>query len=100
MTAAGVKGYTFGRPGYLYHLNWGPVVAAAMLPPHATMPLCYSRKACIRDRHRRTVSGQWLRLLESSVVGGRNSALHMFLRGHVHPGIPARQYAICGPEFA
>ena len=98
--AAGIKGYSFGRPGHLYH-QLGPVVAedagtARELVTSSLSPLggrMFAIDAPLLD-------GEWLDFLKSVGFVEERRFLRMFVRGHVHPGIPARQYAICGPEFA
>ena len=98
--AAGVKGYTFGRPGYRYH-QLGPVVAmdagiARDLVTRCLAPLggrVFAMDVPLLD-------GEWLDFVKSAGFVEERRFVRMFLRGHVHPGIPARQYAICGPEFA
>ena len=98
--AAGVRGYSFGRPGHLYH-QLGPVVAADAgtareLVTSSLSPLggrVFAIDAPLFD-------GEWLDFLKSVGFVEERRFLRMFVRGHVHPGIPARQYTICGPEFA
>jgi GNAT superfamily N-acetyltransferase len=98
--AAGVRGYSFGRPGHLYH-QLGPVVAADAgtareLVTSSLSPLggrVFAIDAPLFD-------GEWLDFLKSVGFVEERRFLRMFVRGHVHPGIAARQYAICGPEFA
>ncbi|MCX6626404.1 MAG: GNAT family N-acetyltransferase [Candidatus Solibacter sp.] len=98
--AAGVKGYTFGRPGHRYH-QLGPVVAADAATARDLVTRCLSplggRVFAIDVP---LLDGEWLDFLKSAGFVEERPFLRMFLRGHVHPGIPARQYAICGPEFA
>jgi GNAT superfamily N-acetyltransferase len=98
--AAGVKGYTFGRPGCLYH-QLGPVVAADAATARNMVSNCLSRlggRAFAIDVP--LLDTEWLDFLKSAGFVEERRFTRMFLRGHVHPGIPARQYAICGPEFA
>jgi len=98
--AAGVKGYTFGRPGYRDH-QLGPVVAADAATARDMVIRCLSplggRVFAIDVP---LLDGEWLDFLKSAGFVEERRFVRMFLRGHVHPGIPARQYAICGPEFA
>jgi hypothetical protein len=42
----------------------------------------------------------WIAWLESVGFASERPFVRMFLEGHTHPGEPARQYAITGPEFA
>ena len=98
--AAGVTGYTFGRPGRLYR-QLGPVVAADAGAARDLVTRClaplggrvFAVDAPLLD-------GEWLDFLKSAGFVEERRFVRMFLRGHVHPGIPERQYAICGPEFA
>src|ERR1035441_9007901 len=39
------------------------------------------------------LDGEWLDFLKSAGFVEERRFVRMFLRGHVHPGIPARQYA-------
>ena len=97
---AGVKGYTFGRPGRLYH-QLGPVVAAGPGTARDMVAGCLSRlggRVFAIDAP--VLDGEWLDFLKSAGFVEERHFVRMFLRGHVPPGIPARQYAICGPEFA
>jgi GNAT superfamily N-acetyltransferase len=98
--AAGVTGYTFGRPGHLYH-QLGPVVAEDAATARDMVAGCLSQldgRAFAIDVP--LLDAEWLDFLKSSGFVEERRFLRMFLRGHVHPGTPARQYAICGPEFA
>ena len=98
--AGGVKGYTFGRPGYLYG-QLGPVVAADTGTARDLVTRCLSRlggRAFAIDAP--LLDPEWLEFLKSIGFVEERRFVRMFLRGHRHPGIPARQYAICGPEFA
>jgi hypothetical protein len=98
--ASGVTGYTFGRPGHLYH-QLGPAVAADSATARDMVTRCLSRlggTAFAIDVP--LLDAEWLDFLKSAGFVEERRFLRMFLRGHVHPGIPARQYAICGPEFA
>jgi GNAT superfamily N-acetyltransferase len=98
--AAGVKGYSLGRPGHLYH-QLGPVVATDAGIAEELVTSCLSQlggRVFAIDVP--LLDGQWLDFLKSVGFVEERRFLRMFVRGHVHPGIPARQYAICGPEFA
>jgi GNAT superfamily N-acetyltransferase len=98
--AGGVKGYMFGRPGYLYG-QLGPVVAADTGTARDLVTRCLSRlggRAFAIDAP--LLDLEWLEFLKSIGFVEERRFVRMFLRGHRHPGIPARQYAICGPEFA
>jgi len=102
------RGYCFGRPGHLYW-QLGPVIAAdgATARDLTTRCLCRlnGRKVAMDSRAglpaRPPAEGaDWLNWLKSSGFVEERPFLRMFLRGQVHPGIPSRQFAICGPEFA
>jgi GNAT superfamily N-acetyltransferase len=98
--ASGVKGYAFGRPGYRYY-QLGPVVAtdAAIARDMATRCLSpLSGRVFAIDVP--LLDEEWIDFLKSVGFVEERRFVRMFLRGHIHPGIPARQYAICGPEFA
>src|ERR1017187_6599076 len=98
MMRPGSRGYTFGRPAYRYH-QLGPVVAAATardMVIRCLSPLggrVFAIDVPLLD-------GEWLDFLKSAGFVEERRFVRMFLRGHVHPGIPAKEYAICGPEFA
>ena len=98
--ASAVKGYTFGRPGFRYH-QLGPVVALDAANAQDLATRCMSQfsgttfaiDVPLLDPH-------WLAFLKSAGFTEERPFARMFLRDRVHAGIPARQYAICGPEFA
>jgi GNAT superfamily N-acetyltransferase len=93
-------GYMFGRPGYLYG-QLGPLVAADGGTARALVTRCLSGlggRTFAMDVP--LLDGEWLEFLKSVGFVEERRFTRMFLRGHRHPGIPARQYAICGPEFA
>jgi GNAT superfamily N-acetyltransferase len=97
--AAGVKGYTFGRPGWLFH-QLGPVVAADAATARDMVTRCLSPlggRPFAMDVP--PLVAEWLDFLKSAGFVEERRFVRMFLRGHIHPGIPTRQYAICGPEF-
>jgi ribosomal-protein-alanine N-acetyltransferase len=97
---AGVIAYTFGRPGSLYY-QLGPVVADDDDAARHIVVRCLSQldgRTFAMDVP--LLDAAWLDFLKSIGFVEERHFLRMFLRGHVHPGIPARQYAICGPEFA
>jgi GNAT superfamily N-acetyltransferase len=91
------RGYCFGRPGRLYH-QIGPIVATDPDTARALVAHALSDRPAVID----------VPLLDSASLTTLNSLgfveerrfTRMFLRGHLHPGDPARQYAIAGPEFA
>jgi len=95
-----VRGYCFGRPGRLYHLL-GPVVAEDGGAARDLVTSCFAEldgKSFAIDAPR--LDGEWVAWLASVGFVEERPFVRMFLDGHQHPGIPARQYAICGPEFA
>jgi GNAT superfamily N-acetyltransferase len=101
---AAVCGYTFGRPGWLYH-QVGPVVAEDSATARALVARCLSElngKRVAIDAPR--LDGEWLNWLESIGFVVERPFVRMFRYSnaphpHAHPGVPARQYAIAGPEF-
>jgi predicted N-acetyltransferase YhbS len=97
---AEVRGYAFGRPGHLYH-HLGPIVAEDIGTARALVTHCCSelngRQLAIdaAELHR-----DWLNWLRSVGFVEERPFVRMFRRGDRHPGMPAQQYAITGPEFA
>lgn len=96
----GITGYCFGRPGRLFH-QWGPVVAHDL---EAARGLAC---ACLAQFHGRPVAvdvpqihTEWREWLESAGFITERPFLRMFRSPGSHPGMPVRQYAITGPEFA
>jgi GNAT superfamily N-acetyltransferase len=94
------RGYCFGRPGYLYY-QLGPIVANDSATTRALAA------ECLAPLGGRTfaidvplLDAGWLEWLKSAGFVEERPFRRMFLEGHLHPGEPARQYAICGPEFA
>jgi GNAT superfamily N-acetyltransferase len=95
-----VHGYCFGRPGRLYH-QLGPVVAEDRATACDLVAHCFSQldgKRFAIDAPR--LDGEWVAWLESVGFAEERLFVRMFRTGHAHPGTPARQYAITGPEFA
>lgn len=101
---AAVRGYTFGRPGWLYH-QLGPVVAedsgtARALVARGLSELDGKRVAIDAPR----LDGEWLAWLGSIGFVEERPFVRMFRHSHgrhsdASSGMPARQYAIAGPEF-
>src|SRR5215472_6925635 len=92
-------GYSFGRPGHLYH-QLGPVVAE---DPGTARDLAASALGGLGGR---TVAedvprfdAEWVEWLTAVGFVEERPFVRMFVPGHLHPGTPRRQYAICGPEF-
>jgi GNAT superfamily N-acetyltransferase len=97
---AEVRGYCFGRPGRLYHLL-GPVVADERDTACDLVTACFAAldgKSFAIDAPR--LDNEWVAWLASVGFAEERPFVRMFLEGHKHPGIPFRQYAIGGPEFA
>lgn len=97
---AEVRGYAFGRPGRLYH-HLGPIVAgdistARALVAHGCSELNGRQLAIDTAEHHR----DWLNWLGSVGFVEERPFVRMFRRGDRHPGMPIKQYAITGPEFA
>jgi hypothetical protein len=94
------RGYCFGRPGYLYS-QIGPVVATDQAAARELVTRCLTglagRPVAIDVPQR---DSDWIAYLQSIGFVEERPFLRMFLQGHVHPGRPEHQYAICGPEFA
>jgi GNAT superfamily N-acetyltransferase len=93
-------GYCFGRPGRLY-CQLGPVVAETPDAARAVVSHCLS----YLDGRRFAIDvplydADWLAWLKSAGFEVERPFVRMFRQGHTHPGIPARQYAIAGPEYA
>ena len=96
----GVRGYTLGRPGRVFH-QLGPVVADDAATARELVAGCLAQWAgrlFVMDVP--TLDSTWIAWLESVGFGVERPFVRMFLEGHTHPGEPARQYAITGPEFA
>ena len=80
--AAGVKGYTFGRPGHLYR-QLGPVVAADAGTARELVTRCLSQlggRAFAIDAP--LLDGEWLDFLKSVGFVEERRFVRMFLRGH------------------
>jgi GNAT superfamily N-acetyltransferase len=96
---SGLLGYCLGRTGRL-STQLGPVVAS-----DAGVARALVESSCHHGAHAIAIDvtrydGAWLGFLKSAGFVEERPFTRMFLRGHSHPGIPSRQYAICGPEFA
>ena len=97
---SGIKGYTFGRPGYLYN-QLGPVVATHAGTARDMVTRCLSGLGgTVLAIDAPLFDGEWLDFLKLVGFVEERRFVRMLLRGHSHPGVPTRQYAICGPEFA
>ena len=92
-------GYCFGRPGYLYR-QLGPVVAEDASIAGNLVARCRAgqpgEKLAV-DAPR--LVPEWIAWLEAAGFATERSFLRM-CRGQAEcPGLPARQFAIAGPEF-
>jgi GNAT superfamily N-acetyltransferase len=98
--ADSLRGYSFGRNGRLFH-QLGPVVADDQDTARQLTAACFSgldgRLFAIDAP---SFDAEWLGWLQSTGFAAERPFVRMFLAGHTHPGLPARQYAITGPEFA
>ena len=95
-----LRGYTLGRPGRLYY-QLGPVVAddpeiARSLVAHSLSHLDGKRFALDAPR----LDGAWIAWLKSVGFAEDRPFIRMFRQGDTPRGLPDRQYAIAGPEFA
>jgi GNAT superfamily N-acetyltransferase len=97
--ASGVRGYVFGRPGYLYH-QIGPLVAddlaTARVLVNACCPGLQGREVVIDAS---CSDAEWMRSLGSLGFVEQRPFVRMFRQPATHPGLPMQQYAIVGPEF-
>ena len=76
------------------------MLAGEALSPPARRTFDIDVPRCNATLPGRTPDEDWLAWLKSVGCIEERPFVRMFLRGHRHPGIPSRQYAICGPEFA
>jgi len=98
--SAAIRGYTFGRPGRLYH-QLGPIVANDRDAASDLVASClaqFSGKVFAIDAPK--LDSAWLTRLESMAFTEDRPFVRMFRQGDAHPGQPDRQYGIAGPEFA
>ena len=94
------EAYCFGRPGRLFN-QLGPVVAEDREAARRVVSACLSNlegKAFAIDVPLHDAA--WLSWLQAAGFAVERPFVRMFKEGHKHPGIPALQYAITGPEFA
>jgi GNAT superfamily N-acetyltransferase len=97
---ATLRGYCFGRPGRLYHLL-GPVVAEDRGTARDLVSACLveqNGQPFAIDAPR--LDAEWVAWLASVGFTEERPFVRMFRRDKKHPGIPPKQYAIGGPEFA
>lgn len=91
----GLAGYCFGRPGYLYR-QIGPVVADDEAAARTLVASCPGENVAIDVP--RSAPG-WIAWLEAAGFTIERPFLRMCRGENRSPGIPARQFAIAGPEF-
>jgi len=95
-----LRGYCFGRPGRLFH-QLGPIVAEDRESACALAAACFAGlDGSLFAIDAPQLDDRWLAWLQSVGFGVERPFVRMFRSGHAHPGAPARQYAITGPEFA
>jgi GNAT superfamily N-acetyltransferase len=94
-----VRGYCMGRPGRNYE-TIGPVVAAdpgtALALIRTVLREIGPRPACIDCFDH---SPDFLRALENLGLSPQRPFIRMFRGPNRYPGIPSRQWAVCGPEI-
>jgi predicted N-acetyltransferase YhbS len=90
-----LAGYCFGRPGHLYP-QVGPVVAENEADARTLVASCPGETLAIDAP--RAATG-WLAWLEQAGFAIERPFLRMCRGENRSPGIPARQFAIAGPEF-
>lgn len=94
-----IKGYCFGRDGFLYH-QIGPVVAEDEAIAQALVLHCLragSERPYVVDARYR--SAQWIEWLEMKGFVKERSFTRMFRGENGHPGEPQRVFAVAGPEL-
>jgi GNAT superfamily N-acetyltransferase len=90
------QSYCFGRPGYLYG-QIGPVVAATEEAARDLVSGCTTHATVAIDIPREMP--EWERWLESAGFVMERPFLRMRRGENPSPGLPARQFAIAGPEL-
>jgi predicted N-acetyltransferase YhbS len=90
-----LAGYCFGRPGHLYR-QVGPIVAEDEAAARDLVAACPGEDIAIDVP--RSASG-WMAWLEGAGFTIERPFLRMRRGENRSPGIPARQFAIAGPEF-
>lgn len=94
-----ITGYTFGRHGYnAEHL--GPVIAHDLPTAQQLVSACLQQqtgKHFILDATRHTTD--WRIWLESIGFCEQRPFMRMVRGANDYPGVPAKQFAIMGPEF-
>jgi hypothetical protein len=94
-----ISGYTFGRHGFNFE-HLGPVIAHDQQTARQLVSACLGRQAgksfVIDASHHET---DWRSWLESIGFREQRPLIRMFYRDNPYPGLPAKQFAILGPEF-
>jgi GNAT superfamily N-acetyltransferase len=94
-----ISGCIFGRDGFR-HAHLGPVIAEDCQTARLLL------QACLRDHPGRSFildasphDAEWIHWLESTGFKVQRPFYRMFRGENRFPGIPAKRYAILGPEF-
>jgi GNAT superfamily N-acetyltransferase len=95
----GSEAYCFAREGFNY-FHLGPIVATnfstARAVCTAALQQAGTRPLVIDVPHH---SAEWLQWLKSVGFREQRTFTRMYLGENIYPGMPLRQFAICGPEF-
>jgi hypothetical protein len=97
--ASDLKGYCFGRPGFLFH-QLGPVIASEESIARDLVSQCLAHGASQRlgidaPAH----SPSWLPWLRSNGFEEERSFIRMYRGENRYPGDRDRVFAVVGPEF-
>ncbi len=96
---ARLAGYTFGRPGQLYH-QLGPVAAIGEAVAEALVAGCLSGQSGRRIAVDVPAGARgWMEWLRAAGFRTDRSFLRMRRGANGSPGTPEHQFAIAGPEF-
>jgi ribosomal protein S18 acetylase RimI-like enzyme len=100
---AGIQGYCFGRPGFLYH-QLGPIIAQHESVARTLISECVTQFASQPGDRRLGIdvpqhSPSWLHWLKAQGFVEERSFIRMYRGPHRYPGLPERIYATVGPEF-
>jgi|KBSSwiStaDraftv2_1062776.scaffolds.fasta_scaffold20364_3 ribosomal protein S18 acetylase RimI-like enzyme len=94
-----IIGYTFGRHGFNFE-HLGPVIARDQETARLLVSSCLfgqtGKPFIIDASHHET---DWSAWLESIGFHEQRPFTRMFYRDNPHPGLPAKQFGIMGPEF-
>jgi ribosomal protein S18 acetylase RimI-like enzyme len=94
-----ISGFCFGRPGYNFD-QIGPVIAQRFEEAHNLLLGALSqaqRKPIIVDAPDH--SPAWTEFLSALGIVVQRPFIRMYRGSNSHPGVPAHQFAITGPEF-